>query len=513
MKKDMTSSMNPTTKRKNQRIEKIISIAIVMSLLTQLLSPKILVCLFISDLIMLFILVLYPNRKNQAFYQNVLLTVVGTWSGILMMKFIMGRRMRLLTQAEICFLCIMLAETCLILRHCTKKQTAKEEEKKLYPEREADLQRIAFLTTPIFTRLMSTEQYGQVTMYNSWLEIFTIFATLNLFYGVYNNALTKYSEDKEQVTSSMLGLCTTITLCVFVLYLCFQGWINKLTGMSTLMTCILFGEVLFIPAFRFWSAKQRFEYKYKALVFASLVISILTPLLGVPAVLLSTEKGYAKILTGVFSQVLVAVILYVLIFKNGRKFYHKNYWKYALAFNLPLIPHYLSSTVLNQCDRVMIDNMCGTDKAGIYGLAYTIGALAIIFNEAIMNSFTPWTYQHLKAEKYEEVKDVSRYLVVFIAIISLGIVLVAPEIVWILGGEKYAEGAWIIAPIAASIFFRFLYGLYGNIEFYYEENYFIMVASMICAVLNIILNYVFIKQYGYLAAGFTTLACYAFYSI
>lgn len=372
---------------------------------------------------------------------------------------------------------------------------------------------IAFITTPIFTRLMSTEQYGQVTMYNSWLEIFTIFATLNLFYGVYNNALTKYSEDKEQVTSSMLGLCTTITLCVFLFYLCFQGWVNRLTGMNTLMTCILFGEVLFIPAFRFWSAKQRFEYKYKALVAASLVISILTPLLGVPAVLFSTEKGYAKILTGVFSQVLVAAILYILIFKSGHKFYHKNYWKYALAFNLPLIPHYLSSTVLNQCDRVMIDNMCGTDKAGIYGLAYTIGAIAIIFNEAIMNSFTPWTYQHLKAGKYEEIKDVSRYLVVFIAIISLGIVLIAPEIVWVLGGERYAEGAWIIAPIAASIFFRFLYSMYGNIEFYYEENYFIMVASMICAVLNIVLNYIFIKQYGYLAAGFTTLVCYAFYSI
>ncbi len=142
MKKDMTPSMNLTTKRKNQSIEKIISIAIVMCLLTQLLNPRILVCLFFSDLIMLFILLLYPNRKNQAFYQNVLLTVVGTWSGILMMKFIMGRRMRLLTQAEICFLCIMLAEICLILWHCAKKQTAKEEEKKLYPEREADLQRI-----------------------------------------------------------------------------------------------------------------------------------------------------------------------------------------------------------------------------------------------------------------------------------------------------------------------------------------------------------------------------------
>ena len=372
---------------------------------------------------------------------------------------------------------------------------------------------IAFLTTPIFTRLMSTEQYGQVTMYNSWLEIFTIFATLNLFYGVYNNALVKYSDDKNQVTSSMLGLCTTLTVLIFGGYLCFQKWINILTGMNTFMTCILFVEILFIPAFRFWSMRQRFEYKYKALVITSLLISVLTPLLGVPAVLLSNEKGYAKILTGVFSQVLFAVIIYILIFKKGRKFYNKRYWKYALVFNLPLVPHYLSSTVLNQCDRVMIDNMCGTDKAGIYGLAYTIGAIAIIFNEAIMNSFTPWTYQHLKAKKYSEIKNVSRYLILFIAISSFVLVLVAPEIVWILGGEKYAEGAWIIAPIAASIFFRFLYSLYGNIEFYYEENYFIMVASVICAILNVILNYVFIKQYGYLAAGFTTLVCFIFFAI
>lgn len=371
---------------------------------------------------------------------------------------------------------------------------------------------IAFLTTPIFTRLMSTEQYGQVTMFNSWLEIFTIFATLNLFYGVYNNALTKYSDDKEQVTSSMLGLCTTLTLAVFLIYLCLQDYINIITGMNTFMTVVLFSEVLFIPAFRFWSTKQRFEYKYKALVVSTVLISILTPLLGVPAVLFYDEKGYAKIITGVISQLIIAISLYIFIFKNGRLFYKKEYWKYALSFNFPLIPHYLSSTILNQCDRVMIDNMCGTDKAGIYGLAYTVGAIVIIFNEAIMNSFTPWTYQNLKAQNYYEIKNISRYLIVIIAVISFVLVLIAPEIIWILGGNKYAEGAWIIAPIASSIFFRFLYNLYGNIEFYFEENYFIMLASVACAVVNIVLNYIFISKYGYLAAGFTTLICFAFYS-
>lgn len=372
---------------------------------------------------------------------------------------------------------------------------------------------IAFLTTPIFTRLMSTEQYGQVTIYNSWVEVFTIFATLNLFYGVYNNALTKYPNDKDVATSSMQGLCTTMTIAAFCIYLILQEWINKLTGMSTIMTCFLFLEVLFIPAFRFWAAKQRFEYKYKLLVVLTLLISVLTAGLGVPAVILSQEKGIAKILTSVGSQILIGLCLYILIFSRGKSFFNKKYWKWALAFNLPLIPHYLSAVVLNQSDRIMINNMVGTSEAGIYGLAYTIGALVIIFNEAIMNTFTPWTYQHLKASQYGKIKSVSAFLVIFIAVISLSLVIIAPEIMWVLGGEKYADGVWIIAPIAASIFFRFLYAMYGNVEFYYEKNYFIMIASVVTALINIGLNYVFIKMYGYLAAGFTTLACFAIYAL
>lgn len=371
---------------------------------------------------------------------------------------------------------------------------------------------IAFLTTPIFCRLLSTEQYGQVTIYNSWVEVFTIFATLNLFYGVYNNALTKYSEDRDVVSSSMLGLCSSITIIVFSLYLVFRDKINQLTGMPTLMTCVLFGEVFFIPAFRFWAAYQRFEYKYKKLVIASLIISILTPTLGIPIVILSIEKGYAKILTGVFSQVVVAIVLYFVLFSKGKTFFSRKYWKYAIAFNLPLIPHYLSSVILNQSDRIMIDHMCGTDKAGIYGLSYTIGSIALIINEAIMNSFTPWTYQKLKIKDYESVKKIASSLILIIAFMALGLVMIAPEILF-LCGKDYYEGMWIIGPIAASVFFRFVYLLYANIEFFYEKNYFIMCASVCCALLNIFLNYICINKYGYLAASFTTLACYCLYSI
>ena len=372
---------------------------------------------------------------------------------------------------------------------------------------------IAFLTTPIFTRIMSTEQYGQVTIYNSWVEIFMIFATLDIFYGVYNNALTKYPEDRDRVTSSMQGLCTTLTVVLLLIYLILQKFVNRLTGMSTNITLFLFGELLFVPAFRFWSTRERFDFKYRKLVIFSLIMALLSPAMGIPAVLYFEEKGYARIITLVLSQVIIAVGLYISNFKKGRTFFHKQYWKYALAFNLPLIPHYLSSTVLNQCDRIMIDRMCGTDKAGIYGLAYTVGAMIIIFNQAIMNTFTPYSYQKLKKQDYTEIRYSANFLVIIIAVISVGILTVAPEIMAVLGDERYSEGVWIIAPISASIFFRFVYGLYGCIEFYYEENYFIMVASTICAVVNIITNYIFIKMFGFLAAGYTTLGCYILYAI
>ena len=237
---------------------------------------------------------------------------------------------------------------------------------------------IAFLTTPIFTRLMTTEQYGQVTIYNSWVEVFMIFATLDIFYGVYNNALTKYPDDRARVTSSLQGLCTTLTLGLLVIYLLIHNLVNKWTGMSTNMTLFLFGELLFVPAFRFWSAKERYEYKYRKLVIISVLMAVLAPILGIPAVILLEQKGYAKIVTSVLAQVIFAFGLYISNFKKGKAFFAKDYWKYALAFNLPLIPHYLSSTILNQCDRIMIDRMCGTDKAGIYGLAYTVGALVAL---------------------------------------------------------------------------------------------------------------------------------------
>ena len=62
---------------------------------------------------------------------------------------------------------------------------------------------ITFLSMPLFTRLMSSSQYGVVTVYNSWVQMFSVFATLNLSAGAFNNGMVKFSDDRNRYSSSM----------------------------------------------------------------------------------------------------------------------------------------------------------------------------------------------------------------------------------------------------------------------------------------------------------------------
>ncbi|TXC82187.1 oligosaccharide flippase family protein [Metabacillus litoralis] len=371
---------------------------------------------------------------------------------------------------------------------------------------------ISFITVPIFTRLLSVEQYGQVVVFQSWLSIITIFATLSLWAGVFNNGMVKYENDRETFISALQGLSTTLTAVCLIIYLLFLDFWNSIFGLPTFLVLVMFTQLIVAPALSYWSAKQRFDYQYKKLIIITLAMSIASPLFGVFAVLATEDKGVARILSVALVQIGVCSVFYIYNATKGKQFFHRNYWKYALGFNLPLIPHYLSGVVLNQSDKIMIDQFSGTDKAGIYSVAYSAAMLLTILITSVNSSFTPWTYKKLKNKCYSEIEDISKFLLALIGGLILILVAFAPEIVGVLAPVEYYEAIWVIPPIAVSVFFIFLYSMFANIEFYFEENKFIMVASIIGAGLNILLNFFLIPIFGYIAAGFTTLFCYIVFS-
>lgn len=367
---------------------------------------------------------------------------------------------------------------------------------------------IQFFTIPLFTKILTTEQYGQYSVFQSWYSIICIFATLNLSGGCFNNGMLKYPEDRDGYISSMQGLSTSVTIIVFFVYMLFQSFWNSVFKLPSFVMYAVFLYLLFSPSVTFWSAKQRYEYKYIALVVFTLIFTLLDPLIGLITVSRATEKGIARILSVCFVNAFTGLLFYCLNFAHGRKIYQKDYWLFALKFNLPLVPHYLSQIVLGQSDRIMIEKMAGTSAVAIYSIAYNIGMVMNIFVTSINASFVPWTFDSIKNERFRDISKISNGLVLLIGILSLIPIMFAPEAVRILGTEEYLDAVWVIPPVAISSLLTFIYSLFGNIEFYYERSKFVMTATVTAALANIGLNYVCIKIFGYIAASITTFVCY-----
>lgn len=367
---------------------------------------------------------------------------------------------------------------------------------------------VSFITVPIFTRLLTTEQYGVFSVYNSWYSILVIFATLNLTAGVYNNCLVKFPEDRKVVTSSFQGLSTTVTGILFVVYLASMDFWNSVFELSTLFVVVMFAEFVFIPAYSFWCIEQRFDYKYIGIVIITIVIAVGSPIVGIIAVLSTSYRAEARVISYALVQVIVGMFFYVYNFRRGKKFFSKEYWIFAIKFNLPLIPHYLSMTVLNQADRIMISQMVSNSAAAIYSVAYSVATIMNMVTTSINSSLCPYTYKALKDGDYRGIRKTGSLLLILVAGMSIIVMAFGPEVVLIVGGEEYYDAIWVLPPIAAAVYFEFLYPLFANIEFYYEKNIGIMIASCLGAIANVILNYIFINIYGYYAAGYTTLVCY-----
>lgn len=368
---------------------------------------------------------------------------------------------------------------------------------------------VNLLTTPIFSRILTTSDYGITSTYSSWYNIFTIFITLNLSAGIYNNALIDFDKERDKATSSFLSISILLSIITFIIYVLFKEPIKQLLGLSEYLIDFMFVNFLTAPAWGFFLTKEKFDYKYIKPLIITVITFIMNPIIGIIGIkLFPDNKAVAKVIFSGIPTVIVNTILLIYILKKGKCFYNRKYWKYALAFNIPLIPHYLSNVILAQSDRIMIQKIIGDSAAGIYGVSYNLSQVIQGVFVGINAAWIPFTYKSLKLENYKKIGNYSNLLLAFVGAISVLLVILAPEIITILAPFEYYAAVWVIPPIVLGLYFSFLSSLFANIEFYYKKNIFVTIATSCAAILNIILNSIFIPKFGFIAAGYTTAVGY-----
>lgn len=371
------------------------------------------------------------------------------------------------------------------------------------------LKGLAFITTPIFTRLLSTEDYGITAAFSSYQSIFTIIATLDL-YSCIQISKQDFGKDNDKFVSSVLSLSSAVVIAMYLLIRCIKHFVPSFLDMSALMIDLMFLGIFFSNAFTLMQTQHRAYLRYKQVTFFTITSSVLSVILAMLFVVKMNDNKYmGRIIGNLIPSIIISMYAVISIYSKGRCVFRKDYWKYALIISVPLIPHHLAGNILSNFDRIMINKFCGSSDVALYSIAYNCAMVTQLVWSSFNGAWTPWFFDMMTDNDTETIKKaVKPYLIAF-SVIILAVIAAAPEIIRILGPEEYWDSKWVVPPAVLGIYCQFVYSLYVNIEFYYKKTKIIALGTMIAAGVNIVLNAIFIPILGYIAAAYTTLAGYA----
>ena len=373
---------------------------------------------------------------------------------------------------------------------------------------------IGFLTLPLFSRIMTTDDFGTFSVFISFDSILFVIIGMALHSSVRNANLAFENKIDEYVSSvSIIYVINLVILlvCAFLFGTC----CSKITGLQQNLIPFLVIHSFCSALLTLYNTRISIDYSYLKYLLVSLFNSVGNIGLSLLFILTVFKNNavLGRVLGTTITLGLIVVFVLLSFYKRALPKPIKSYWKFGIKYSLPIIPHGLSQVLLGQFDRIMINSMISATSAGIYSLAGNLKIILTVISDSVSVAWTTWFYEKAHENKTEEIRKKAvglSFLFLGGAIILCGI---SPELILILGGSAYADGKYVAIPMIMDAYVLFLYNIIIPSEYYKEKTVYIMLGTIFAAVLNIITNYIFINKYGYIAAAYTTLISYLCYLV
>ena len=365
------------------------------------------------------------------------------------------------------------------------------------------------ISIPVFSRLMSTDEYGDISIFMTYVSIFVVLLGLD-FDGAVSRGCLDFKDRKNQFLSvgvAFTGFYTLIIICFINL---FHSFFCKLLSIDwfQLNVLLLYSYASFLISYI--SAEYIFYFNYKMNTLLSMVVALCN--FGVSVLLIksiySDNRFLGRMLGASMPTILIAAGVFIYLLNRGRDFCHKKYVCYFMKLGIPVVPHSLAHLVLSNSDKVMISSIISSGANGIYSLVYNVGWMLAVLTEALNNVWIPWMFRKMEAGDTGLLRKAFSIYMAGFAVITICLEAVSPEIVMLISPSGYWDGIRIVIWIVFSSFLSFMYILYVNLEFYEKKTFLIPVGTVMAAAINIILNVCFLKEYGYEFAAISTVLSY-----
>lgn len=366
-------------------------------------------------------------------------------------------------------------------------------------------QGMTFLGIIVFTRLMDQNDYGLYSTYYAYVSVVTVLIGANLHYALNNAYIDKKNRIKEFRKSVLCLSFVIMILSSVVVLLAGKILLNEFSVFIIVML-LLHSYGFFVINYRMYSANMENDYKRKQwLLILPYAFQLIIPILFM--LFLSQTSFEIRVIGSTVGVCGIAVLLFIEMMRYKGKLIDINDWKYALSIALPSVVMSISYMLMQQCDKVMITNICGSSDTAVYSVIYYLGYAIIAVDQAVAPVRQAWIYQKLDEQDVHEAGNIQKWYLVVIAILTTGLIMAGPEVVKIIAPSSYWQFEYIV-PFVVSACMMMLYRFYTEITLFYKKNMILSMCVCVCAIINIILNVVLIPRAGAVAACYTTVVSY-----
>ena len=366
---------------------------------------------------------------------------------------------------------------------------------------------VGIITTPIFTRLLSDEEYGSFALYMSLLGCASVICSAfnsgsATYRGLRKNANDKYGYIRS---SLLLSVMVSIAICILLFALSPVLKINRLFFIPLSLQLLCDSITAVFLSF------EKFYYNFKRVVAINLINAILPPAVSI-LLLISFDIGYfARIYSLLFISIIVSLYsIWKIVKKRGSG---KIFLKEAFLYSLPMLPHAISTAVSVQADKLIIGSILGEGALGKYSVIFSMGNSLQFIVTAIGSALTPWIIRRIESGEKEKVSSLIFPMTLGYCALGSCLIAISPEALAILAPGGYFDAYPALLPIALTIPFYFISTVSTACIVYQGRAKYSLTVSAVCSVLSIILNYTLVSALGYIGAGISLLICQVISSV
>lgn len=373
---------------------------------------------------------------------------------------------------------------------------------------------IPFLLLPILTRYLTTEEYGQLSMFNATATFLLPFIGLSISSGIERKlADGSEAESKEYIFNCLLIFAAAILVCSLII-----------TAFSDIICRYIAIPKLLIPHIIIFAAStclcnvvlSYFQIKEMCCSYAVFQNACSALNVGL-SILLVVKCGMSfkgRIYGISLSKLVFAVIAFIFVCRyirgNRNKFNRAFIRDELLNFALPLIPIEIKSVILTYTDRIFLTNMINVATTGVYSLGNQISLPILFFEQAFNLAFLPWLYKKLKenrgSEKRKIVKITYLYSITVLLTAIFWSIFTKPFMAFI-SGPGYEDAHQYVIWLSLGYAFTGMHMMVVNYIYYVKKLNLYTVVSIAVMVLNVVLNGVLIDQHGSIGAAEATMIC------